>query len=160
MPTNGPSEFGRSKDVPVSANTSLLAVLRVLVDRRRSLGDEHTRKTSGAARLLVEVGDITRFPDNNHFGSWNGTARSTPHKVGVLGLPEDFEVDLTGGDAELDRSFEVGFPAWVALHFVDDHNPACHEFSFSRQTSDVDAVHGYQICAHRQGATSRVHRVN
>lgn len=29
---------------------------------------------SGAARLLVEVGDITRFPDKNHFGSWTGTA--------------------------------------------------------------------------------------
>src|SRR3954454_1073965 len=136
-----------------------LAVLRILVDRRRSLGDEHTRKMSqvhhlllelipggakkdlsaaqakallatvrprdiagktrrrvaaeliadleriyqrkkaankelkalvaatgtglmelngigpsGAARLLVEVGDVTRFPDNNHFGSWTGTA--------------------------------------------------------------------------------------
>ncbi|QIK77229.1 IS110 family transposase [Nocardioides piscis] len=136
-----------------------LAVLRLLVDRRRSLGDEHTRKTSqlhqlllelvpggakkdlsaaqakallakarprdvvgktrrrvaaelvadleriyarkkaankeltelvkatgttlldlhgigpsGAAQLLVEVGDITRFPDRDHFASWNGTA--------------------------------------------------------------------------------------
>jgi transposase len=29
---------------------------------------------SGAARLLVEVSDITRFPDRNHFASWNGTA--------------------------------------------------------------------------------------
>jgi transposase len=29
---------------------------------------------SGAARLLVEVGDITRFPTRNHFASWNGTA--------------------------------------------------------------------------------------
>jgi transposase len=29
---------------------------------------------SGAARLLVEVGDVTRFPDKNHFASWNGTA--------------------------------------------------------------------------------------
>jgi transposase len=140
-------------------NDEQLAVLRILVDRRRSLGDEHTRKMSqvhhlllelipggakkdlsaaqakallatvrprdiagktrrrvaaeliidleriyqrkkaankeltalvaatgttlmdlkgigpsGAARLLVEVGDITRFPDNNHFGSWTGTA--------------------------------------------------------------------------------------
>jgi transposase len=140
-------------------NDEQLAVLRVLVDRRRSLGDEHTRKMSqvhhlllelipggakkdlsaaqakallatvrprdlagktrrrvaaelivdleriyqrkkaankeltalvqatgttlmdlhgvgpsGAARLLVEVGDITRFPDKNHFGSWSGTA--------------------------------------------------------------------------------------
>jgi transposase len=29
---------------------------------------------SGAARLLVEVGDITRFPTRGHFASWNGTA--------------------------------------------------------------------------------------
>lgn len=140
-------------------NDEQLAVLRVLVDRRRSLGQDHTRMTSqvhhlllelipggakkdlsaaqakallakvrprdaagkarrrvaaeliadlervyarkkaadkelrelvaatgtslmdltgigpnGAARLLVEVGDITRFPDRGHFASWNGTA--------------------------------------------------------------------------------------
>jgi transposase len=30
--------------------------------------------TSGAARLLVEVGDVTRFPSKAHFASWNGTA--------------------------------------------------------------------------------------
>jgi len=29
---------------------------------------------SGAARLLVEVGDITRLPTKAHFASWNGTA--------------------------------------------------------------------------------------
>ena len=29
---------------------------------------------SGAARLLVEVGDIVRFPTRAHFASWNGTA--------------------------------------------------------------------------------------
>ena len=29
---------------------------------------------SGAARLLVEVGDITRSPTRAHFASWNGTA--------------------------------------------------------------------------------------
>jgi transposase len=28
----------------------------------------------GAARLLVEVGDITRFPNKAHFASWTGTA--------------------------------------------------------------------------------------
>jgi transposase len=28
----------------------------------------------GAAGLLVEVGDISRFPDRNHFASWTGTA--------------------------------------------------------------------------------------
>ena len=140
-------------------NDEQLAVLRILVDRRRSLGEDHTRMTSqlhqlllelipggakqhlsaaqakallakvrprdvagkarrrvaaeliadleriyarkkaanrelkalvtatgttlmdldgigpsGAARLLVEVGDITRFPNKAHFASWNGTA--------------------------------------------------------------------------------------
>jgi transposase len=29
---------------------------------------------SGAARLLVEVDDITRFPTKGHFASWTGTA--------------------------------------------------------------------------------------
>ena len=36
--------------------------------------DLHGIGPSGAARLLVEVGDITRFPDRGHFASWNGTA--------------------------------------------------------------------------------------
>jgi transposase len=39
-----------------------------------SLLNLHGIGPSGAARLLVEVGDITRFPDRNHFASWNGTA--------------------------------------------------------------------------------------
>jgi len=29
---------------------------------------------SGAARLLVEASDITRFPSQAHFAPWNGTA--------------------------------------------------------------------------------------
>ncbi|MFG2109764.1 IS110 family transposase [Micromonospora chersina] len=36
--------------------------------------DLHGIGPSGAARLLVEVGDITRFPNRAHFASWNGTA--------------------------------------------------------------------------------------
>jgi transposase len=39
-----------------------------------TLMDLHGIGPSGAARLLVEVGDITRFPDRAHFASWNGTA--------------------------------------------------------------------------------------
>ncbi len=39
-----------------------------------SLMDLHGIGPSGAARLLVEVGDITRFPSKAHFASWNGTA--------------------------------------------------------------------------------------
>src|SRR3954467_11549944 len=36
--------------------------------------DLHGIGPSGAARFPVEVGDITRFPDRNHFASWTGTA--------------------------------------------------------------------------------------
>jgi transposase len=39
-----------------------------------TLMDLHGIGLSGAARLLVEIGDITRFPDPDHFASWNGTA--------------------------------------------------------------------------------------
>ena len=36
--------------------------------------DLHGIGPSGAARLLVDVGDISRFPTRGHFASWNGTA--------------------------------------------------------------------------------------
>jgi transposase len=36
--------------------------------------DLHGMGPSGAARLLVDVGDITRFATRAHFASWNGTA--------------------------------------------------------------------------------------
>jgi transposase len=39
-----------------------------------TLMDLHGIGPSGAARLIVEVGDITRFPNRAHFASWNGTA--------------------------------------------------------------------------------------
>jgi transposase len=39
-----------------------------------TLTNLHGIGPSGAARLLVEVADITRFPSKAHFGSWNGTA--------------------------------------------------------------------------------------
>jgi transposase len=49
--------------------------LKALVEATgTTLMDLHGTGPSGAARLLVEVGDITRFPDRNHFASWTGTA--------------------------------------------------------------------------------------
>ena len=36
-------------------NDEQLAVLRILVDRRRSLGEEHTRKMSQVHHLLLEL---------------------------------------------------------------------------------------------------------
>ncbi len=39
-----------------------------------TLTDLHGIGPSGAARLLAEVGEVTRFPDKAHFASWDGTA--------------------------------------------------------------------------------------
>src|SRR4051794_16118866 len=54
-----------------AANKELEALVRTT---RTSLLELKGIGPSGAARLLVEVGDITRFPDKGHFASWNGTA--------------------------------------------------------------------------------------
>ena len=49
--------------------------LRELVEATgTSLLTLHGIGPSGAARLLIDVGDITRFPTRGHFASWNGTA--------------------------------------------------------------------------------------
>ena len=59
--------YQRKKD----ANKELSALLRVT---GTTLTDLHGMGPSGAARLLVEVGEVTRFPGKAHFASWNGTA--------------------------------------------------------------------------------------
>lgn len=56
---------GRRRRTRNSSNSS---------EQGTGLLDLHGIGPSGAARLLVEVGDITRFPDRNHFASWTGTA--------------------------------------------------------------------------------------
>lgn len=54
-----------------AANKELTVLLRAT---GTTLTDLHGIGPSGAARLLVEVGDVTRFPDKGHFASWTGTA--------------------------------------------------------------------------------------
>lgn len=49
-------------------------IKQVVLATGSTLMELHGIGPSSAARLLVEVGDITRFPDRNHFASWNGTA--------------------------------------------------------------------------------------
>jgi transposase len=46
----------------------------LVADTGTSLMDLHGIGPSGAAQLLVDVGDITRFATRAHFASWNGTA--------------------------------------------------------------------------------------
>ena len=53
------------------ANKELVALLKTT---GTGLLDLHGIGPTGAARLLVEVGDITRFPNRGHFASWTGTA--------------------------------------------------------------------------------------
>jgi transposase len=54
-----------------AANKELIELIKTT---GTSLIALHGIGPSGAARLLVEVGDITRFPDRGHFASWTGTA--------------------------------------------------------------------------------------
>jgi transposase len=53
------------------ASKELTALLKATATTLTAL---HGIGPSGAARLLVEVGDVTRFPSRAHFASWNGTA--------------------------------------------------------------------------------------
>ncbi|WP_198928216.1 transposase [Tessaracoccus sp. ZS01] len=53
------------------ANKELVEVLK---ETDTGLLGLHGISPTGAARLLVEVGNITRFPDRGHFASWTGTA--------------------------------------------------------------------------------------
>jgi len=54
---------------------ALTAELRIAVRRNGStLMDLYGIGPAGAARLLVDVAGVARFPSKNHFASWNGTA--------------------------------------------------------------------------------------
>ena len=59
--------YARKKE----ANKELTELVK---DTGMSLVDLHGIGPTGAARLLVEVGDVTRFPNKAHLASWNGTA--------------------------------------------------------------------------------------
>jgi transposase len=54
---------------------AIKAELRASVTRRGSgLMGLYGMGPAGAARVLVDVGDVHRFPSKGHFASWNGTA--------------------------------------------------------------------------------------
>lgn len=69
-----------------AANKELVELLK---HTGTGLLDLHGIGPTGAARLLVEVGDIHRFPDKGHFASWTGTAPSMcPPAIGnTIGSP-------------------------------------------------------------------------
>src|SRR5690349_3224993 len=59
--------YQRKKDASKEL-TALLAATGTTLTGLHGMGP------SGATRLLVEAGDVTRFPTKAHFASWNGTA--------------------------------------------------------------------------------------
>lgn len=59
-------------DTTMKATTKQLAT--VLAGTNTTLTTLHGVATSGAARLLGDIGDIRRFPSRGHFATWNGTA--------------------------------------------------------------------------------------
>ena len=65
------SDLERIHQRKKAANKELNELLKATATTLTTL---HGIGPSGAARLLVEVADVTRFPDKAHFASWNGTA--------------------------------------------------------------------------------------
>jgi transposase len=65
------SDLERVHQRKKAANKELNELLKATATTLTTL---HGIGPSGAARLLVEVADVTRFPDKAHFASWNGTA--------------------------------------------------------------------------------------
>jgi transposase len=59
--------YQRKKEADKELNALLAATGTTLTDL-------HGIGPSGAARLLAEVGEVTRFPTKAHFASWDGTA--------------------------------------------------------------------------------------
>ena len=64
------SDLERIHQRKKAANKELNELLKASTTTLTTL---HGIGPSGAARLLVEVADVTRFPDKAHFASWNGT---------------------------------------------------------------------------------------
>jgi transposase len=65
------ADLERLSDRKKAANKELTVLL--LRATGTTLTALHGIGPSDAARLLVEVGDVTQFPDRGHFASWTGT---------------------------------------------------------------------------------------
>jgi transposase len=64
---------------------------------------------SGAARLLVEVGDVTRFPNRDHFASWNGgDVTRFPNRDHFASWNGTAPIDASSGDQVRHRLSRAG----------------------------------------------------
>jgi transposase len=107
-----------------------------------SLTSLHGVGPSGAARLLVEVGQVTRFPTRAHFASWNGTAPidassgdQVRHRLSRAGNRQINRVlhimavvqlrNPTHGRACYDRKVAAGKTPTEAMRALTPARPAC-----------------------------------
>jgi transposase len=107
-----------------------------------SLTSLHGVGPSGAARLLAEVGQVTRFPTRAHFASWNGTAPidassgdQVRHRLSRAGNRQINRVlhimavvqlrNPTHGRACYDRKVAAGKTPTEAMRALTPARPAC-----------------------------------
>jgi len=99
---------------------------------------------SAAARLLVEVGDISRFPDRNHFASWNGTApidaSSSEHTRQRLSR---------AGNRQINRAMHI-------MAIVQLRNPTEGRAYFDRRKAAREDLHGSHAQPHAGSPTSGI----
>ena len=99
---------------------------------------------SAAARLLVEVGDISRFPDRNHFASWNGTApidaSSSEHTRQRLSR---------AGNRQINRAMHI-------MAIVQLRNPTEGRAYYDRRKAAREDLHGSHAQPHAGSPTSGI----
>ena len=93
---------------------------------------------SGAARLLVEVGDITRFPNKAHFASWNGTA-----PIDASSGDQVRHRLSRGGNRQINRVLHI-------MARVQIRNPSEGRDYYDRKKTDGKAPDGSHACVKRR----------
>ncbi|MEV6487231.1 transposase [Actinoplanes sp. NPDC051633] len=133
-----------------------------------TLMDLHGIGPSGAARLLVEVGTITRFPDRGHFASWNGTAPidassgdQARHRLSRAGTRQINRVlhimatvqlrNPTEGRAYVDRKKAAGKPSMEAMRALKRH---LSDIVYRQMINDATATTATGPGGHRGTSTN------
>ncbi|MFK5647008.1 transposase [Ornithinimicrobium sp. LYQ121] len=130
--------YGRSQAADKELKALVKATGTTLLDLQR-IGP------SGAARLLAEVGDVTRFPDRNHFASWNGSAPidassgdHTRHRLSRKGNRQINRGDRCTGRRHVPRGVGPSWRGGYDPNFV--HRP-------SETTSTVPSTTLMAVCS-------------
>jgi transposase len=113
-----------------AANKELNALLKATGTTLTGL---HGIGPSGAARLLVEVADVTRFPDKAHFASWNGTAPIDASSGGQVRHRLS-----RAGNRQINRVLHI--MAVVQLRHRDSEGRACYDRKVAAGKTPMEAM--------------------